>query len=66
MASSKLGNTIKVIGFLTVIGTIVAKVIPLLQKENPKLKKKMSHIGDLLGELKDEIVDLTDMARPRK
>lgn len=66
--AGKVGNFIKVVGMLTVIGTVIAKVMPLLQQEHPKLKKKISHIGDLLTELKDEIADLATSAelRPRK
>ncbi len=58
MAQSKMGNFIKIVGLLTFVGTILAKVLPLFQKEHPKLKKKIGHIGELLNELKDEIVDL--------
>lgn len=62
MASSKLGNFIKIVGLLTFVGTILAKVLPLFEKEHPQLKKKISHIGGLLAELKDEIVDLASSA----
>ncbi len=66
MASSKIGNTIKVLGFLTIVGTVLAKALPLLKQENPKLKKKLDHIGGLLNDLKEDIVELTDMARSKK
>jgi hypothetical protein len=59
MSKSKLGNFIKIVGVLTFIGTMLSKLMPLLKEENPKLKKKISHIGSLLSEIKDEIVDLS-------
>lgn len=58
MGKSKLGNVIKVVGVLTFVGTLLAKLVPMLKEENPKLMKKISHIGDLLTELKDEIVEV--------
>jgi hypothetical protein len=58
MSKNKLGNVIKVVGVLTFVGTMLSKLVPVLQAEHPKLKKKVSHIGTLLTELKDEIVDL--------
>lgn len=58
MSKNKLGNAIKVVGVLTFVGTMLSKLIPVLQAEHPKLKKKVSHIGTLLAEIKDEIVEL--------
>ncbi len=58
MAKGKLGNFIQIVGLLTFLGTVLAKLMPLFKEQNPKLKKKISHIGGLLGELKEEIVDL--------
>ena len=67
MGKSKIGNVIKVIGVLTFVGTLLAKVIPMIKDENPKLKKKISHIGDLLSELKDEIVEVgSEVQKKRK
>lgn len=63
---AKLGNVVKIVGLMTVIGTVLAKLLPLLQKEHPKLKKKITHIGDLLVELKDEVVDLGALAQVKK
>lgn len=66
MAKSKLGNFIKIVGVLTFIGTMLGKLMPLFKEENPKLKKKISHIGSLLNELKDEVVELAAVFEKKK
>lgn len=67
MGKSKIGNIIKVVGVLTFVGTLLAKIIPMLKEENPKLKKKIGHIGDLLSELKDEIIEVgAEVQKKRK
>ncbi len=67
MGKSKIGNIIKVVGVLTFVGTLVAKIMPMIKDENPKIKKKISHIGDLLSELKDEIVEVgAEIQKKRK
>lgn len=66
MSKNKLGNFIKVVGILTFVGTMLSKLMPLLKEEQPKLKKKINHIGTLLSELKDEIVDLSSVVEKKK
>lgn len=56
--NTKSGNAAKIIGVLTFISALAAELMPLVQKENPKLKKKVSHIVSLLTELKDEVMDV--------
>jgi len=66
MAKNKLGNFIKIVGILTFVGTMLSKLMPLFKEEQPKLKKKISHIGSLLSELKDEVVDLSAVIEKKK
>lgn len=59
---SKLKNTVKVIGLLTVLGAAAAKLAPLLKDADPKLKKKFGVVIKHLAELKDDVTELGAMA----
>lgn len=59
--AKKLGNIIKVIGLLTVLGAAASKLAPLLKTADPKIKKKFQDILKLLIELKDDVGDLASM-----
>ena len=58
MAKSKITQSAKLLGVLTFVSAMVTELLPLVQKENPKLKKKISHIISLLSDLKDEVLDV--------
>ncbi|QQS59962.1 hypothetical protein IPN41_02420 [Candidatus Falkowbacteria bacterium] len=66
MAKGKIANFIKIVGVLTFVGTMLSKLMPLLKEENPKLKKKINHIGSLLNELKDEVVTFASVVDKKK
>ncbi len=66
MAKNKLGNFIKIVGILTFVGTMLSKLMPLFQEEQPKLKKKINHIGSLLNELKNEVIDISSVLEKKK
>lgn len=61
--AKKLGKTIEIIGLLTILGTVITKLAPLLKNTDPKIKKKFESIVKLLIELKEEIFDLADLAK---
>ncbi|WKZ25198.1 MAG: hypothetical protein QY321_02080 [Patescibacteria group bacterium] len=58
MSKNKLGNVIKLMGVLSVIGVVVSKAMPHLKEAQPTLRKKMGKISSLLQELKEEVSDL--------
>lgn len=64
--NTKSGNSAKIIGVLTFISALAAELMPLIQKENPKLKKKVGHIVSLLTELKDEVMDVASVIKKAK
>lgn len=66
MAKGKLANIIKIVGILTFVGTMLSKLLPLFKGENPKIQKKISHIGSLLNELKDEVVEIASSLDKKK
>lgn len=66
MSKGKIGNFIKIVGVLTFVGTMLSKLMPLFKEENPKLKKKINHIGTLLNELKDEVVGIASVIEKKK
>ncbi len=59
----KLKNTIKVIGLLTILGAAAAKMAPLLKSADPKLRKKFENILSLLIEIKEDIMDIGEIAK---
>lgn len=58
MAKNKITQSAKIIGVLTFISALVSELLPLIQKENPKLKKKINNIISLVTELKTEVMDV--------
>ncbi len=66
MAKAKFANSTKVVGVLTFISALVNELMPLIQKENPKLKKKVAHIISLVTELKDEIMEVAVEFKKKK
>jgi len=59
--ANKLGNVVKVVGLLTILGAVASKLAPLLKTADPKIKKKFQDILILLVELKDDVSDLAHM-----
>jgi len=59
----KLKNAIKVIGLLTILGAAAAKMAPLLKSADPKLRKKFENILSLLIEIKEDIMDIGEIAK---
>ncbi len=66
MAKNSISNFIKIVGLLGFLGTVLAKLMPLFSNQHPRLRKKIDHIGSLLAELKDEIVDLASTSEVKK
>lgn len=66
MAKRTFSQSAKVVGVLTVISALASELLPLVQKENPKLKKKATHIVALITELKEEIMDVAGMLKKIK
>lgn len=66
MTKAKFANSTKVVGVLTFISALVNELMPLIQKENPKLKKKVAHIISLVTELKDEIMEVAVEFKKKK